>query len=244
MRTAPVLGAALLALLVILAASLGVESGRAQWAASTCTESGKESAGGFVAQAGLGVKTPRLLYDGVKATVTPLTRATGLSGCEKTAGLVAIGESGRLLYAMVYAHSRLPGKFVPKYGWATGGYMYSRPALAPGIPWNVRTSHTLRLVRVRPSYHWLVYVDGAIMNRIVLPGSERGLALPRALIYADNRDSRLNRGSFRFDRVLVRPVGSRRWTQFPRGKTWLYTDHAKYTYVKLPVRTSFIAKSR
>ena len=67
--------------------------------------------------------------------------------------------------------------------------------------------------------------------------------MPRALLYASNRDGNLNRGSFRFTNVRALPAGGRTWERFPHGKTWLYTDHPKYTYVGLGT-TSFIAKSR
>jgi hypothetical protein len=65
---------------------------------------------------------------------------------------------------------------------------------------------------------------------------------PHALLYANNQDGKLNRGSFRFTQVHALPVGGQTWTRFPHGKTWFYTDHPKYMWVKLS-HTSFIAKS-
>ncbi|MGH2921295.1 MAG: hypothetical protein ACRDKU_04425 [Gaiellaceae bacterium] len=231
---APLVGMAMLAF-----AAISIEPSRAE-PVTNCANEGPR----FIAQAGIGVRSTEPLYDGVQATVTPLTRASGLSGCEKIAGIVAIGRSRNFLIASVYAHARLPGKFVPKYEWMQNGNFYGSPAVLPGVPWAAQSSHTLRLTRVRSSSTWSVEIDGTLVRRASLPGSQRGLALPKALLVADNHDRQLNRGSFRFDNVLVRPAGAHRWAQFPRGNTWLYTDHASYMYVKLPVRTSFIAKSR
>jgi hypothetical protein len=244
MRTGPVLGAALLALLIILAASLGAESSQAKPSAATCTADGS-GGGPSVAHAGLGVVKRRLRFDGVEATITPQRSATGLSGCDKLGALVAIGTGQVYLLAELYAHARLPDGFVSRYQWAKGGpYYYVAPAVVPSLPSTMRHAHVLRLVRDRPSTSWRVEVDGHLVNRINLPGSSRGLMMPRSLLYAINRQRPLNRGSFRFDEVLVLPAGMRSWTTFPHGKSWLYTDHAKYTYVDLPGRRSFIAKSR
>src|SRR5262245_48099632 len=122
-------------------------------------------------------------------------------------------------------------------------YYYVAPANVPGFPSGAGHVHTLRLTRLRPSSTWLVEVDDHIVDRIVLPGSSRGLPMPRTLLYASNRDGRLNRGSFRFTQVHALPAGGQTWSRFPHGKTWLYTDHPKYTYVGLS-KTSFIAKNR
>jgi hypothetical protein len=86
-------------------------------------------------------------------------------------------------------------------------------------------------------------VDNHTVDYIDLPGSNRGLPVPRALLYATNKDGRLNRGSFRFTHVRALPAGGQTWARFPHGKTWLYTTHPKYTYVGLS-NTSFIAKNR
>jgi hypothetical protein len=242
MRACVPIAAAVVVLALISSGRISTESAGAQ-PVTTCSESSARPPS--FAMAGLTVNTPKPLYDGVEATVTPLSAASGLAECEEIGGLVAIGtSSANLLFVQLYAHSRLPGKFVTKYQWATRGQWHVAPAFARGIPWSARTSHVLRLRRVRPSFHWLVEVDGQIMNRIKLPGTQRGLAVPRALLFADNHDDHLNRGSFRFDGVRLRSVTSDRWSEFPRGKTWLYTEHRSYVYVKLPRRTSFIVKSR
>jgi hypothetical protein len=245
MRRGQQLGAAFLALLVILGASLGTESSQAKPSAAACTADGNGSGGPTVAHAGLGVVRRQLKFDGVEATITPQRSATGLSGCDKLGALVAIGTGQVYLVAELYAHARLPDGFVSRYQWSNGGpYYYVAPAIVPSLPSTMRHAHVLRLVRARPSTSWRVEVDGHVVNRIHLPGSSRGLTMPRALLYAVNRQQPLNRGSFRFDEVLVLPAGSRSWTTFPHGKSWLYTDHTKYTYVNLPGRRSFIAKSR
>jgi hypothetical protein len=244
MRTAPTLGL-VIALLVIVGATLGVGSVRAQPSASTCAQDGNESRGNFTAHAGLGVHVRTLRFDGVKATIKPLRSASGLSGCERLGGLVGIGSStGTYLVLDLYAQARLRSGFVSHYQWAKGGpYYYVAPARVPGLPSSAGRAHTLRITRLRPSSTWLVEVDNHVVDHIDLPGSNRGLPMPRALLYASNRDGKLNRGSLRFTRVRALPVGGRTWTRFPHGKTWLYTDHPKYTYVELS-STSFIAKSR
>jgi hypothetical protein len=245
MRTAPTLGL-VIALLVIVAATLGVGSGRAQPSTSTCAQAASGSGGTFTAHAGLGVHVRTLRFDGVEATITPLRSASGLSGCERIGGLVGIGSSEQQTYLVLdlYAQARRPSGFVSHYQWAKGGpYYYVAPARLSGLPSAARHAHTLRIARLRPSSTWLVEVDNHIIGRIDLPGPNRGLPMPRALLYASNRDGKLNRGSFRFTRVRALPVGGRTWTRFPHGKTWLYTTHSKYTYVKLS-NTGFIAKSR
>ena len=68
-------------------------------------------------------------------------------------------------------------------------------------------------------------VDNHVVDHIDLPGSNRGLPMPRALLYASNQDGKLNRGSLRFTSVRALPAGGQTWTRFPHGKTWLYTDH-------------------
>lgn len=245
MRAAPTLGL-VIALLVIAGASLGVGSGRAQPSASTCAQGGDGSSGNFTAHAGLGVHVRTLRFDGVEATIKPLRSASGLSGCERLGALAGIGSTvaGTYLVVDLYAQARLPTGFVSHYQWAKGGpYYYVAPASVPGFPSGAGHVHTLRLTRLRPSSTWLVEVDDHIVDRIVLPGSSRGLPMPRTLLYASNRDGRLNRGSFRFTQVHALPAGGQTWSRFPHGKTWLYTDHPKYTYVGLS-KTSFIAKNR
>jgi hypothetical protein len=245
MRKAPTLGL-VIALLVIVGATLGVGSGRAQPSTSTCAQAGSGSGGTFTAHAGLGVHVRTLRFDGVEATITPLRSASGLSGCERIGGLVGIGSSAQQTYLVLdlYAQARSPNGFVSHYQFAKGGpYYYVAPVRVSGLPSTARTAHTLRIARLRPSSTWLVEVDDHVVGRIDLPGSHRGLPMPRALLSASNRDGKLNRGSFRFTRVHVLPAGGQTWTRFPHGKTWLYTDHSKYTYVKLS-NTSFIAKSR
>jgi hypothetical protein len=144
----------------------------------------------------------------------------------------------------LYAQARLPSRFVSHYQWAKGGpYYYVAPARVPGLPSTARHAHTLRIARLRPSSTWLVEVDNHVVDHIDLPGSNRGLPMPRALLYASNQDGKLNRGSFRFTHVHALPAGGQTWTRFPHGKTWLYTTHPKYTYVDLS-NTSFIAKNR
>jgi hypothetical protein len=244
MRTTPTLGL-VTALLVIVGATLGVGSGRAQPSASTCAQDGSGSRGNFTAHAGLGVHVRTLRFDGVEATITPLRSASGLSGCERLGGLVGIGSSGQTYLVLdLYAQARLPSGFVSHYQWAKGGpYYYVAPARVPGLPSTARHAHTLRLARLRPSSTWLVEVDNHVVDHIDLPGSNRGLPMPRALLYASNQDGKLNRGSFRFTHVHALPAGGQTWTRFPHGKTWLYTTHPKYTYVDLG-STSFIAKNR
>jgi hypothetical protein len=244
MRTTPTLGL-VTALLVIVGATLGVGSGRAQPSASTCAQDENGSRGNFTAHAGLGVHVRTLRFDGVEATITPLRSASGLSGCERLGGLVGIGSSGQTYLVLdLYAQARLPSGFVSHYQWAKGGpYYYVAPARVPGLPSTARHAHTLRLARLRPSSTWLVEVDNHVVDHIDLPGSNRGLPMPRALLYASNQDGKLNRGSFRFTHVHALPAGGQTWTRFPHGKTWLYTTHPKYTYVDLG-STSFIAKNR
>jgi hypothetical protein len=185
-----------------------------------------------------------LRFDGVEATITPLKNASGLSGCERLGGLVGIGSSVRQVYltADLYAQARLPSGFVSHYQWAKGGPYYY-VARVPGLPSTARHAHVLRLSRLRPSSTWLVEVDNHVVDHVDLPGSNKGLPMPRALLYASNEDGKLNRGSFRFTQVHALPVGGRTWTRFPHGKTRLYTDHPKYTWVALS-HTSFIAKNR
>ena len=244
MRTAPTLGL-LTALLVILGATLGVASGRAQPSASTCAQDGNGSRGSFTAHAGLGVHVRTLRFDGVEATITPLRSASGLSGCERIGGLVGIGSVGQSYLVLdLYAQARLPSGFVSHYQWAKGDpYYYVAPARVPGLPSTARHAHTLRIARLRPSSTWLVEVDNHVVDHVDLPGSNRGLPMPRALLYASNEDGKLNRGSFRFTHVHALPAGGQTWTRFPHGKTWLYTTHPKYTWVDLS-NTSFIAKNR
>jgi hypothetical protein len=243
-RTTPTLGL-VTALLVIVGATLGVGSGRAQSSISTCAQDENGSRGNFTAHAGLGVHVRTLRFDGVEATITPLRSASGLSGCERLGGLVGIGSVGQSYLVLdLYAQARLPSGFVSHYQWAKGGpYYYVAPARVPGLPSTVRHAHTLRIARLRPSSSWLVEVDNHVVDHIDLPGSNRGLPMPRALLYASNEDGKLNRGSFRFTHVHALPAGGQTWTRFPHGKTWLYTTHPKYTWVKLS-HTSFIAKSR
>ena len=245
MRTTPTLGL-VTALLVIVGATLGVGSGQAQPSASSCAQDAKSrSRGNFTAHAGLGVRVRALRFDGVEATITPLKSASGLSGCERLGGLVGIGSSSQTYLVLdLYAQARLPSRFVSHYQWAKGGpYFYVAPAVVPGLPSTARHAHTLRIARLRPSSTWLVEVDNHVVDHIDLPGSNRGLPMPRALLYSSNRDGRLNRGSIRFTQVRALPAGRQTWTRFPHGKTWLYTTHPKYTYVKLG-NTSFIAKNR
>jgi hypothetical protein len=233
------------ALLVIVGATLGAGPGRAQPSASTCAQDENGSRGNFTAHAGLGVHVRTLRFDGVEATITPLRNAAGLSGCERIGGLVGIGSSAQTYLVLdLYAQARLPSRFVSHYQWATGGpYYYVAPALVPGLPSTARHAHTFRIARLRPSSTWLVEVDNHVIDHIDLPGSNRGLPMPRALLYASNQDGKLNRGSFRFTHVHALPAGGQTWTRFPHGKTWLYTTHPKYTYVDLS-NTSFIAKNR
>jgi len=245
MRTIPALGL-VTALVVLVAATLGVGSSRAQSSGSTCARDENGSRGNFTAHAGLGVHVRTLRFDGVEATITPLRGASGLSGCERLGGLVGIGstQAGTYLVLDLYAQARLPNRFVSHIQWAKGGpYYYVAPALAPGFPSPARHAHTLRLARLRPSSTWLVEVDNHVVDHIDLPGSSRGLPMPRALLYASNQDGRLNRGSIRFTQVHALSVGSDTWARFPHGKTWLYTDHPRYTYVGLG-KTGFIAKNR
>jgi hypothetical protein len=112
MRTAPVLGL-VIALLVILGATLGVGSGRAQPSSSTCAQGGDGSGGSFTAHAGLGVHVRTLKFDGVEATIKPLRSASGLTGCERIGGLVGIGSTvaGTYLVLDLYAQARLPTGF-------------------------------------------------------------------------------------------------------------------------------------
>ena len=236
----------LVALLVIVGATFSVGSGRAQSSASTCAQDGNGGGGNFTAHAGLGVHVRTLRFDGVEATITPLRGASGLSGCERLGGLVGIGSTvaGTYLVVDLYAQARRPGRFVSHYQWAKGGpYWYVAPALVPGLPSGARHAHTLRITRLRSSSTWLVEVDNHVVDHIDLPGSNRGLPMPRALLYASNQDGKLNRGSLRFTNVRALPARGQTWTRFPHGKTWLYTDHPKYTYVDLGT-TSFIAKNR
>jgi hypothetical protein len=245
MRTAPTLGL-VIALLVIVGATVGVGSGRAQPSASTCAATGDGGRGNFTAHAGLGVHVRTLRFDGVEATIKPLRSASGLSGCERLGGLVGIGstKTGTYLVLDLYAQARLPTGWFSHYQWAKGGpYYYVAPAVVPGLPSSAGRAHTLRITRRRPSSTWLVEVDNHVVDHIDLPGSNRGLPMPRGLLYASNRDGKLNRGSLRFTHVHALPAGGQTWTRFPHGKTWLYTDHPKYTYVKLS-HTSFIAKNR
>jgi hypothetical protein len=245
MRTTPTLGF-VTALLVIVGAILGVSSGRAQPSASTCAQGANESRGNFTAHAGLGVRVRTLRFDGVEATIKPLRSASGLTGCERIGGLVGIGSTvaGTYLVLDLYSQARLPTGFVSHYQWAKGGpYWYVAPARVSGLPSSAGRAHTLRLTRLRPTSTWLVEVDNHVVHHIELPGSNRGLPMPRALLYASNQDGRINRGSFRFTHVHALPAGGQTWTRFPHGKTWLYTDHPKYMYVDLGA-TSFIAKNR
>jgi hypothetical protein len=245
MRTAPTL-ALVIALLVIVGATLGVGSGRAQPSASTCAATGDGGRGNFTAHAGLGVRVRTLRFDGVEATIKPLRSASGLTGCERIGGLIGIGSTvaGTYLVLDLYAQARLPTGFVSHYQWAKGGpYYYVAPTRVPGFPSSAGHAHTLRITRLPTSSRWLLQADNQTVDYIDLPGSNRGLPMPRALLYASNKDGRLNRGSFRFTHVRALPAGGQTWTRFPHGKTWLYTDHPKYTYVKLS-HTSFIAKNR
>jgi hypothetical protein len=245
MRTAPVLGL-VIALLVILGATLGVGSGRAQPSSSACAQGGGGSGGNFTAHAGLGVRVRTIRFDGVEATIKPLRSASGLTGCERIGGLIGIGSTvaGTYLVLDLYSQARLPTGFVSHYQWAKGGpYYYVAPTRVPGFPSSAGHAHTLRITRLPTSSRWLLQVDNHTVDYIDLPGSNRGLPMPRALLYASNRDGRLNRGSFRFTRVRALPAGGQTWARFPHGKTWLYTDHPKYTYVGLS-KTSFIAKNR
>jgi len=236
----------LVALLVIVGATLGVGSSRAQPSASTCTQDGNGAKGNFTAHAGLGVHVRALRFDGVQATITPLRGATGLRGCETLGGLVGIGSTvaGTYLVVELYAQSRSPSRFVSEYQWAKGGpYWYFAPVFVPGLPSGAGHAHTLLITRLRSSSTWIVEVDNHVVAHVDLPGSSRGLPMPRALLYASNEGGKLNRGSLRFTNVRALPAGGQTWTRFPHGKTWLYTDHPKYTYVSLS-KTSFIAKSR
>jgi hypothetical protein len=246
MRTNPALGL-VIGLLVIVGATLGVGSGRAQpSASSTCAQDANGGKGNFTAHAGLGVHVRTLRFDGVEATITPLRAATGLSGCERLGGLVGIGSTvaGTYLVLDLYAQARLPNGFVSHIQWAKGGpYYYVAPALVRGLPSRAGRAHTLRITRLRGSSTWLVEVDNHVVDHIDLPGSNRGLPMPRALLYASNQDGKLNRGSLRFTNVRALPAGDKTWKRFPHGKTWLYTDHPKYKYVDLG-KTSFIAKNR
>ncbi len=245
MRTAPTIGL-VTALLVIASATLAVGSGRAQPSSSTCAQDQNGSRGNFTAHAGLGVHVRTLRFDGVEATIKPLRSASGLTGCERIGGLVGIGstKTGTYLVLDLYAQARLPTGWFSHYQWAKGGpYYYEAPVVVPGLPSSAGRPHTLRITRLRPSSTWLVEVDNHVVDHIELPGSNRGLPMPRALLYASNRDGKLNRGSLRFTQVHALPAGGQTWTRFPHGKTWLYTDHPKYTYVDLSA-TSFIAKSR
>ena len=144
----------------------------------------------------------------------------------------------------LYAQALLPTGFFSHYQWAKGGpYYYEAPTRVPGFPSGAGHAHTLRITRLPTSSRWLLQVDNHTVDYIDLPRSNRGLPMPRALLYASNKDGRLNRGSFRFTGVRALPAGGQTWARFPHGKTWLYTDHPKYTYVGLS-KTSFIAKNR
>jgi hypothetical protein len=246
MRTVPTIGL-LSALLLIVGSVLGVGSGRAQGSASTCAQNENGSRGDFTAHAGLGVHVRTLRFDGVEATLTPLKRASGLSGCERLGGLVGIGSTAQGTYLVLdlYARARFPARFISHYQWAKGGpYYYVAPAIVSGLPSAAGQEHTLRIARLRESSTWLVDVDGHVLDHVDLPGSNRGLPMPRALLYASNQDGRLNRGSIRFTHVRALPAGGQTWTRFPHGKTWLYTTHPKqYKYLHLS-NTSFVAKSR
>ena len=244
MRRTQLLGL-VVALLVIVGATLGVGSGRAQSSASTCAQDANGARGNFTAHAGLGVHVRTLRFDGVEATITPLRGASGLTGCERLGGLVGIGSSGgSYLVLDLYAQARLQNGFVSHYQWSTGGPLYYvAPTRVPGFPSAARRAHTLRISRLPTSSRWLLQVDNQTVDYIDLPGSSRGLPLPRALLYASNQDGNLNRGSIRFTDVRALPTGGQAWKRFPHGKTWLYTDHPKYTYVALG-STSFIAKNR
>ena len=236
LRVAAVTGIAFVALL----AGSTRETASAEPTAN-CAEDGGQTA---PARVGLGVRPTGMRFDGVMARITPRRPASGLTGCEQLAGMVAIGNSfDRILVAKVYAHSRLPGRFVIRYEWGTGGYWYTQGAVLPGMPWRAGRPHLFRLERVRPTADWLVEIDGRNVDRIRLPGSQRGLEKPRAELVTRNSDGTLNRGSFRFDDVRVRPRGGDGWAEFPRGRSWLYTYDRHYTYTSLPGRTSFIAKS-
>jgi hypothetical protein len=242
MRTTSTLGV-VTALLVIVGASLGVGSGRAQ--SSACAQDGNGASGNFTAHAGLGVRVRTLRFDGVEATIKPLRSASGLTGCERIGGLIGIGSSpGAYLVLDLYAQARLPTGFFSHYQWAKGGpYYYEAPVVVHGLPSSAGRAHTLRITKLPTSSRWLLQVDNHTVEYIDLPGSNRGLPVPRALLYATNKDGRLNRGSFRFTHVRALPAGGRTWARFPHGKTWLYTTHPKYTYVGLGA-TSFIAKNR
>ena len=244
MRTTP-LGLVTALLVIVGAATLGVGSGRAQFSASSCAQDANGSRGNFTAHAALGVHVRTLRFDGVEATLTPLRSASGLSGCERLGGLVGIGSSEQTYLVLdLYAQARLPNGFVSHYQWAKGGpYYYVAPSRVPGLPSTAGHAHTLRIARLPTSSRWLLQVDHHTYDYIDLPGSNRGLPMPRALLYASNKDGRLNRGSFRFTGVRALPAGGETWARFPHGKTWLYTDHPKYTYVGLS-KTSFIAKNR
>lgn len=242
MRPAPMLGL-VTAVLVIVGASLGVGSGHAQ--SLSCAQDLNGASGNFTAHAGLGVRVRTLRFDGVEATITPLRGVSGLSGCERLGGLVGIGSTAQRTYLVLdlYAQARLPSRFVSHYQWAKGGpYYYVAPTRVPGFPSSAGQAHKLRISRLPTSSRWLLQVDNQTVDYIDLPGSNRGLPLPRALLYASNKDGNLNRGSIRFTHVRALPAGRHTWARFPHGKTWLYTDHPKYTYVDLGA-TSFIAKS-
>jgi hypothetical protein len=230
--------------LVIAGASLGVGSGHAQ--SLSCAQDGNGASGNFTAHAGLGVRVRTLRFDGVEATIKPLRSASGLTGCERIGGLIGIGSTvaGTYLVLDLYAQALLPTGFVSHYQWAKGGpYYYVAPAHVTGLPSTAGHAHTLRISRLPTSNRWLLEVDKHTVDYIDLPGSNRGLPMPRALLYASNRDGKLNRGSLRFTHVHAVAAGGQTWTRFPHGKTWLYTDHPKYTYVGLG-STSFIAKNR
>jgi hypothetical protein len=187
---------------------------------------------------------PVPLFDGVQAWIEPLVPASGLVGCEQISGLVAIGAVRNFAAAYLTARAAPRGFFMPKYGWITGGVDTTAPLVVGRSPWPARSGHLYRIRRLRPSTPWVVEIDGRVVGGFNLPGSTRGLPAPSAELYTTNNAGGLNRGSFRFQRVMVLPAHGRRWTEFPRGRTILFTTDTRYTYTKLPRRTQFIAKSR
>ena len=246
MRTTPTLGLVTALLVIVGAATLGVGSGRAQGSASTCAQDENGSRGNFTAHVGLGVHVPKLRFDGVEATITPLKSASGLSGCERLGGLVGIGSTAQGTYLVLdlYAQARLPSGFVSHYQWAKGGpYYYVAPARVPGLPSTAGHAHTLRIARLPTSSRWLLQVDHHTVDYIDLPGSNRGLPMPRALLYASNKDGRITAGHSASPTSMLCRLEGRPGRVSRTARRGCTPTHPKYKYVGLS-NTSFIAKNR